>query len=122
MIPTGSGIPQQVRPAPNVRGARASNAGDQFHELWALEQTLGLLEPSKGLTALTVEGVAAERTGKTEDEPFWDGVDCALYFGGDALETANRVEFVQLKYHRMCALSSAHAPRALTASVSHRMP
>jgi hypothetical protein len=41
-------------------GARASNAGDQYQELWALQQALGLLDPSTGLTVVTVEGVASE--------------------------------------------------------------
>lgn len=87
-----------MEPIADFRGARGSNAGDQFHELWALEQVLGLLDPTKGLTSVTVEGVAAERTGLAGDEPHWDGVDCALYFGGATLETARRVEFAQLKY------------------------
>jgi hypothetical protein len=41
-------------------GARASNAGDQFHELWALQQALELLNPASGLSAVTVEGVATD--------------------------------------------------------------
>ena len=38
-------------------GARGSNAGDQFHELWALDRALSLLNPATDLQALTVEGV-----------------------------------------------------------------
>jgi hypothetical protein len=86
-------------------GARASNAGDQFHELWALRRALSLLEPSSNLKALTVEGVASEEIGD-ENPPTWDGVDCALYFGGATLETAQQVDLVQLKY-------SASHPNAL---------
>ena len=79
-------------------GARGSNAGDQFHELWALQQVLELLRPGTHLTAVGVEGVRIEATAQTTDNPTWDGVDCALYYGGTSLETADRVEFVQLKY------------------------
>lgn len=79
-------------------GARGSNAGDQFHELWALQQVLELLRPGTHLTAVGVEGVRTEATAQTTDNPTWDGVDCALFYGGTSLETADRVEFVQLKY------------------------
>jgi len=77
-------------------GARASNAGDQFQELWALQQTLGLLNPSTDLVAATVEGVRSEAG--DSDNRSWDGVDCALYFGGDSIETATKVVIAQLKY------------------------
>jgi hypothetical protein len=30
--------------------------------------------------------------------PTWDGVDCALFFGDKTIQSASRVEFVQLKY------------------------
>jgi hypothetical protein len=79
-------------------GARGSNAGDQFHELWALLQVLELLKPKAELIAVGVEGVRTETSSQTADNPTWDGVDCALYYGGTSLETADRVEFVQLKY------------------------
>lgn len=45
---------------PDYRGARGSNAGDDFHELWALRQALALLDQDAGLTAVTVEGLRAE--------------------------------------------------------------
>ncbi len=79
-------------------GARGSNAGDQFHELWALQQILELLSPNTELKAVGVEGVRTEVSVQTADNPTWDGVDCALYYGGTSLETADRVEFAQLKY------------------------
>ncbi|TKB24222.1 ATP-binding protein [Desulfopila sp. IMCC35006] len=79
-------------------GARGSNAGDQFHELWALLHVLELLKPDTDLLAVGVEGVRTETSSQTADNPTWDGVDCALYYGGTSLETADRVEFVQLKY------------------------
>ncbi|GFE66532.1 ATP-binding protein [Litoreibacter roseus] len=79
-----------------VLGAPASNAGDEFHEAWALGNALQLLDPATGLTELTVEGVrdAAE----TNDNANWDGVDCALYFDDNEHPENSRVELVQLKY------------------------
>ena len=82
----------------DVRGARASNTGDQFHELWALEQTLALLDRTTRLDAVTVEGIPAEPPGAAEGGPQGDGVDCALFFRGTSLENVRRVEIVQLKY------------------------
>lgn len=80
----------------DVLGAPASNAGDEFHEAWALGKALKLLDPTTGLTELTVEGVrdAAE----TNDNVYWDGVDCALYFDDTENSENSRVELVQLKY------------------------
>jgi hypothetical protein len=82
----------------DFRGARGSNAGDQFHELWALQQVLELLKPGTTLTAVGVEGVNSGTPPQKDDDPTWDSVDCTLYFGGRSLETADKVEFVQLKY------------------------
>ena len=44
----------------DFRGARGSNTGDQFHELWALLQVLDLLHPETDLKAVGVEGVLTE--------------------------------------------------------------
>jgi hypothetical protein len=82
----------------DYRGARGSNAGDQFHELWALQRALTLLEAGSGLAALTVEGVATESKADDDQSSTWDGVDCALYSGGQTIETADKIELVQLKY------------------------
>ncbi|MCX5829683.1 MAG: hypothetical protein NTV58_17065 [Deltaproteobacteria bacterium] len=79
-------------------GARGSNTGDQFHEFWALQQVLDLLNPKTDLKAVGVEGVRTELPSQNADDPTWDGVDCALYYGGTRLETADRIEFAQLKY------------------------
>jgi energy-coupling factor transporter ATP-binding protein EcfA2 len=81
---------------PDYRGARGSNAGDDFHELWALRQALVLLDSEADLAAITVEGLRAEdEEGKPLDT--WDGVDCTLYYGGDRA-AANRIVIAQLKY------------------------
>lgn len=77
-----------------ILGARASTAGDVFHELWALRAALGLINPHTELKAVTVEGIAA-LPGSTH---LYDGVDCGLFYGDASLELASRVEFVQLKY------------------------
>jgi hypothetical protein len=79
-------------------GARGSNAGDQFHEFWALQQILALLKPKSRLTAVTVEGIPFAGPADLPDAPTWDGVDCALFYGGRTLDSANKVELVQLKY------------------------
>lgn len=85
-------------PSIDYRGARGSNTGDQFHELWALQQVLDLLRPETDLMAVGVEGVRMETPSQNADNPTWDGVDCALYYAGTTLETADQIEFVQLKY------------------------
>jgi len=85
-------------PSIDFRGARGSNTGDQFHELWALQQVLELLNPETDLKAVSVEGVRTETPSQNAEDPTWDGVDCTLYYGGTTLETADQIEFVQLKY------------------------
>lgn len=78
-------------------GARGSTAGDVFHELWALQNVLALLVSGTSLSAVGVEGVRSEADASISSSS-WDGVDCALYYGGDSLQSVERVEFVQLKY------------------------
>ena len=82
---------------PDYRGARASNVGDDFHELWALRQALMLLNHDTNLQAVTVEGLRAEDEKGTPIDT-WDGVDCAFYFGGDSIESAECVAIDQVKY------------------------
>jgi hypothetical protein len=81
----------------DYRGARASNAGDDFHELWALRQALTLLDHEPNLVAITVEGLKIEdEKGASADT--WDGVDCALYYGGDDAVSTERIIIDQVKY------------------------
>lgn len=82
---------------PDYRAARGSNAGDDFHELWALRQALALLDQDTGLEAVTVEGLRAEDESGTQQDT-WDGVDCAFYFGGDDISSVEHIEIDQLKY------------------------
>ena len=93
MIPVSTFTPKI-----DFHGARGSNTGDQFHELWALQQVLDLLDPKTDLMAVGVEGVRTETTSLNADNPTWEGVDYTLYYGGTTLETADRIKFVQLKY------------------------
>ena len=81
----------------NVLGAPASNAGDEFHELWALREALRLLKPSTALSGVQLEGVCTESPSNSVG-PQWDGVDCTLYFGELTIESAEHIEIVQLKY------------------------
>ena len=71
-------------------GARGSNDGDNFHELWALRATLGLLDNSSELRVLTVEGARA-KDGAGNSADFWEGVDCGLYYGGRSMGVARAV-------------------------------
>lgn len=82
---------------PDLGGARPSNAGDEFHELWALRRALALLDHESPLRAVAVEGLRREDEAGT-DPAIWEGVDCTFYFGGDTLATATRIEIEQLKY------------------------
>ncbi len=78
-------------------GARGSNTGDDFHELWATRQAIRLLSNEDGLKAIAVEGVGCrDEAGLPGDT--WDGVDCTLYFGGQDATGADHVQIEQLKY------------------------
>lgn len=81
----------------DLNGAKASNAGDDFHVLWALHHALRVLDPASELTAVTVEGLLAQDFAAAE-RGAWDGVDVALFYGGDSLASVSRVEIAQLKY------------------------
>ncbi|MBG7622090.1 hypothetical protein I5R65_21670 [Herbaspirillum sp. AP02] len=78
------------------QGAPASNAGDRFHELWALRKALSLVSPEPQYQAMTVEGVPfADAIAK---DGSWDAVDVCLLSGGETLTEAVSVVFSQLKY------------------------
>lgn len=78
-------------------GARASNAGDQYHFLWCVRKMLDMLHPRSRLLLITMEG--------TEEAcDFGDGpeqylsVDMAEYYGGTDLGAAESVVLSQFKY------------------------
>lgn len=77
-------------------GKRGGNAGDDFHEIWAMRRALEILAPGSSVQRVTVEGVLAEDEAGS-DRAAWDGVDCAIYHG-DTEGPFNRIELVQLKY------------------------
>tara|TARA_R110000782_G_scaffold29959_6_gene74498 strand:- start:29428 stop:32046 length:2619 start_codon:yes stop_codon:yes gene_type:complete len=77
-------------------GKRGSNAGDEYHELWAARRALELITPGTDLVELTVEGVRADDA-EGLDEALWDGVDAAFYYGPD-VDTIEGVDLVQFKY------------------------
>ena len=81
----------------DFRGARGSNTGDDFHELWATRQAIRLLSNEDGLEAIAVEGLSArDEAGAPRDT--WDGVDCTQYFGGRDAAEADHIRIEQLKY------------------------
>ena len=81
----------------DFRGARGSNTGDDFHELWATRQAIRLLSNEAGLQAIAVEGLGfRDEAGLPRDT--WDGVDCTQYFGGRDATGADHVQIEQLKY------------------------
>jgi hypothetical protein len=77
-------------------GKRGSNAGDDYHELWAARRALELISHGTELVQLTVEGVRADDAADMDDA-IWDGVDAAFYYGPD-VDTIERIELVQFKY------------------------
>jgi len=82
---------------PDLLGAPASNAGDDFHEWWALRAALRLLHNEEDLIAVTVEGISLTRK-QGQGLREWDSVDCGMYYGGHTVENANKVVIEQLKY------------------------
>ena len=89
-------------------GARESNAGDEFHVLWAARRVVRLLDSRSKLHRVFVEGVAAE------DDPTADdlllGVDLSEYYGADTFDEVECAVVSQLKY------STRHPERSWTAA------
>lgn len=91
-------------------GVRESNAGDDFHILWAARRALDLLKPHSGLAKIVMEGVDPLDHGDGDEEDLLLGVDLSEYFGGGSLETSTALVISQLKY------STRHPTTAWTAS------
>ena len=83
-------------------GARGSNTGDDFHELWAMRQALRLIERGSQLSAMALEGLTGDAGTGSE----WDAVDCTLLYGAERESAADKVELQQLKY----SAANANAP------------
>jgi hypothetical protein len=83
-----------------ISEAPESNAGDDFHILWAARKALDLLNfIDSGLKLVSIEGPApAESIEIDETGEKLLAIDMAEYYGGTTFETAHRVIFSQLKY------------------------
>lgn len=79
-------------------GAIESNAGDDYHILWACRRALRLLEPDSGLSLVRIEGVSREDEAAAADPDAFLGVDLTEYYGGTSIVQASSVVFSQLKY------------------------
>lgn len=88
----------QIKTAPD---APESNAGDDFHILWAVRKSLSILDhkTDNKLLAVSVEG--ANPNESQEIDPYGElllGVDITEYFGAENYDSASKVIFSQLKY------------------------
>lgn len=80
-------------------GALPSNAGDDFHLLWATQKILEMLKPNSMITAVTVEGPSWQDSVVVDmDESKLYSIDLAEYYGGEDFLSAAKVVFSQLKY------------------------
>ncbi|MPW24328.1 hypothetical protein GC105_00785 [Alkalibaculum sp. M08DMB] len=80
-------------------GALPSNAGDDFHLLWAAQKILEMLKPNVTLTAVTVEGPAWQDSVVADiDDSKLYAIDLAEYYGGTDFQSASKIVFSQLKY------------------------
>lgn len=109
----------------DFRGARGSNTGDDYHELWAARHALRLLDDRDPLQALTVEGIVPADEASASDAT-WDGVDCGLYEGGRNARDASQIVLEQLKYSAANPQSSWTVARLVQGekredSVLHRL-
>lgn len=89
--------PELVKP---ISEAPESNAGDDFHRIWAAKKALELIKfESDGLKGLSIEGAEADEA-KEIDETGKKllSIDLAEYYGDRDFNSAKRVVFSQLKY------------------------
>jgi hypothetical protein len=87
---------KNLQPQPD---APESNAGDDFHLLWAARRALLLLHPRTDLKGFRLEGPPPEEM--VQVDAIGDkllGIDLAEYFGGTRFEEASKVVYSQLKY------------------------
>lgn len=82
-----------------ISDAFESNAGDDFHTLWAARKALNLIAPKTNLKALAVEGPARDEA--EEVDPSGGkllSIDVAEYYGSSNFVESEKVIFSQLKY------------------------
>ena len=96
----------------SIAGARESNAGDDFHVVWAARRAIRLLNPRTNLQRVLIEKLSAvdEAASTKAARDLFLGVDVSEYFGGDSLHSSKRVVISQLKY------STRHPTKAWTVS------
>lgn len=96
----------------SIAGARESNAGDDFHVVWAARRAIRLLNPRTNLQRVLIEKLSAvdEAASTKAARDLFLGVDVSEYFGGDSLHSSKRVVISQLKY------STRHSTKAWTAA------
>lgn len=95
----------------NISGARESNAGDEFHVLWASHRALKLIEPNTNFELLVMEDLSPCDILEFEgEEDYFLGADLTEYYGGKDFSNATRIVIAQLKY------STRHPDTAWTAS------
>ena len=81
----------------SIPEAHESNAGDDFHVLWAAKKSLELLNFERdGLKKLTIEGPAESTIDSTGRSLL--SIDLGEYYGGEDFGEATEVVFSQLKY------------------------
>lgn len=94
----------------DLPGARESNAGDDFHFLWAVRSCLQMLAPDSRLSSIVIEGVSRDDRSSVAQDDLLLGADLTEYYGGDDFTTASFVVVSQLKY------STRHPSKPWTAS------
>ncbi|MER3318490.1 MAG: ATP-binding protein [Allomuricauda sp.] len=84
----------------SIPDADLSNAGDDYHILWAIQKSLDLLNFDKhGLKAVLIEGIEAPLSHRIDPSGGkLLGIDLIEYYSSDNFEKANRVIISQLKY------------------------
>jgi hypothetical protein len=107
-----------------IPGARESNAGDEFHVLWASHRALKLIEPNTDFKLLVMEeispGDVLDFEGK---EDYFLGADLTEYYGGRDFSEATKIIIAQLKYStrhpdtawtaaRLCAIKNDTSPKS----------
>jgi hypothetical protein len=83
-----------------VPDAPESNAGDDFHVLWAARKCMELLQLERTkLRCIAIEGPATKEADHI-DPLGWSllGIDITEYFEGESFESSTKVVFSQLKY------------------------
>lgn len=120
-----------------ISGAAESNAGDEFHVLWAARRCLDLLRTSTGLSSVMIESISEEDQIGLQEEKLLS-VDLTEYFVhgtplviGKAASfcDANKVVVSQLKYStrhpdvhwtaaRLCSESGKEDPHSIISRLS----